>query len=163
MPPRSPHSRCPSPGHRPGDGDGAPISPAERGSLSIFAVIITLVVVVFFGAVVDFGHKLQARHDAYAAAQEAARAGAGQVDLYRAYAHGRYTVDRAHAVRAAHSHLRASGHTGSVTATGPRSIQVRVTITRPALFVHLIGIPTLTAHGTATADLTTEAEGPQQP
>ncbi|GLZ15874.1 hypothetical protein Acsp04_61090 [Actinomadura sp. NBRC 104425] len=137
--------------------------PRDQGSLSVFAVIITLVVVTLFGAVVDFGQKLQARHDAYATAQEAARAGAGQVDLDRAYAQGRFVVDRAHALRAAQNYLRASGHTGSVTTVGPRSIQVRVTITKPALFLPLIGIPSVSASGVATAELTTGVEGPQQP
>ena len=137
--------------------------PRDQGSLNVFAVIITLVVVTLFGAVVDFGQKLQARHDAYATAQEAARAGAGQVDLDHAYAQGRFVVDRADALRAAQNYLRASGHTGSVTAIGPRSIQVRVTITRAALFLHLIGIRTLSADGVAAADLTTGVEGPQQP
>ncbi|MFD0852438.1 hypothetical protein ACFQ07_09405, partial [Actinomadura adrarensis] len=65
--------------------------------------------------------------------------------------------------RAARDHLRASGRTGSVTPLGPRSIQVRVTITHPSLFLHVIGIPTLTAEGAATAELATEPEGPQQP
>ncbi|WP_395107564.1 TadE/TadG family type IV pilus assembly protein [Actinomadura sp. SCN-SB] len=135
----------------------------DQGSLNVFAVVITLVVVIFFGAIVDFGQKLQARHDAYAIAQEAARAGAGQVDLDHAYAEGRFVVDHARSVRAAQSHLRASGQTGSVTVIGPRSIRVRVTITKPALFLSLIGIPTLTVNGVATADLVTGAEGPQQP
>ncbi|MFI0354253.1 pilus assembly protein TadG-related protein [Actinomadura sp. 9N407] len=129
----------------------------------MFAVIITLVVVVFFGAVVDFEQKLEARHDAHTTAQEAARAGAGQIDLDRAYTRGRFVVDRTKAVRAAHHHLQASGHTGSVTSVGARSIQVRVTVTKQALFLPLIGISTLHADATATADLTSGVEGPAQP
>ncbi|WP_329521857.1 pilus assembly protein TadG-related protein [Spirillospora sp. NBC_01491] len=129
----------------------------------MFAVIITLVVVVFFGAVVDFEQKLEARQDAGTAAQEAARAGAGQVDLDHAYARGGFTVDRAAAIRAARSYLRAAGYTGTVTPAGAQAIRVRVAITRPALFLPVIGISTLHADADATANLNTGVEGPHQP
>ena len=135
----------------------------DRGSVSIFAVIITLVVVVFFGAVVDFEQKLEARQDANTIAQEAARAGAGRVDLDRAYSHGEFTVDRRAAIRAARDYLRTGGYTGTVTTSGTRTIRVQVTITRPALFLSVIGIETLRAEAIATADLTTGVQGPHQP
>ncbi|GAA2456003.1 hypothetical protein GCM10010191_89140 [Actinomadura vinacea] len=131
--------------------------------MSVFAVIITLVVVVFFGAVVDFEQKLEARHDAHTTAQEAARAGAGHIDLDHAYGHGRFVVGRQAAQRAAEQYLRAGGHAGSVTPVGTRSIRVRVTVTRPALFLPLIGISTLRADAVAVADLTYGVEGPSQP
>ncbi len=136
---------------------------SDAGSVSIFAVILTLVVVVFFGAVVDFEQKLEARQDANTVAQEAARAGAGRVDLNRAYSDGEFTVDRHAAIRAARDYLRAGGYTGTVTASGARAIHVHVTITRPALFLPVIGISHLRADGTATANLTTGVRGPAQP
>ncbi|MGI5206163.1 TadE/TadG family type IV pilus assembly protein [Spirillospora sp. CA-108201] len=142
---------------------GALHQQAERGSVSVFAVIITLVVLVFFGAVVDFEQVLEARQDANTIAQEAARAGAGRVDQNRAYAHGQYVVDRESAIRAARSYLRASHHTGTVTTAGRRTIRVHVSITRPAQFLSLIGISVLQADGTAIANLTTGVEGSQQP
>ena len=135
----------------------------DNGSVSIFAVILTLVVVVFFGAVVDFERKLEARQDANTAAQEAARAGAGRVNLDRAYTDGKFAVDHRAAIRAARDHLRAGGYTGTVTASGPGTISVRVTITRPALFLPVIGIAHLRADGAATANLTTGVQGPDQP
>ncbi|MFI0412368.1 pilus assembly protein TadG-related protein [Actinomadura sp. 3N508] len=136
---------------------------SERGSVSIFAVIITLVVVVFFGAVVDFEQVLEARQDANTAAQEAARAGAGQVDQNRAYTRGQFVVDRESAIRAARSYLRASGYEGTVTTAGRRTIRVHVSTTRPARFLSVIGISVLHAEGAATANLTTGVEGAQQP
>ncbi|MGH8878280.1 MAG: pilus assembly protein TadG-related protein, partial [Stackebrandtia sp.] len=108
--------------------------------MSIFAIVITLVVVVFFGAVVDFEQKLQARHDAGTIAQEAARAGTGKIDLDHAYTQGHLVVDRPAALHAARNFLQASGHNGTVTPSGPDSIRVHVTITRPAMFLPLIGI-----------------------
>lgn len=141
----------------------SPARCADGGSVSIFAVILTLIVVVFFGAVVDFERKLEARQDAATAAQEAARAGAGHVDLDRAYGQGEFTVDRRAAIRAARAYLQAGGYTGTVTASGPRSIDVHVTITRPALFLPVIGITHLRADAVATANLITGVRGPDQP
>jgi Flp pilus assembly protein TadG len=132
----------------------------DRGALSIFTVIITLVVVVFFGAIVDFEQKLEARHDANIAAEEAARAGAGQVDRDRAYAQGgTFTVDRQAAIGAAQEYLRTGGYTGSVTPLGARRIRVRVTITRPAIFLGVIGVSTLRVDAAAVADLATGVAG----
>ncbi|WP_301174598.1 pilus assembly protein TadG-related protein [Actinomadura geliboluensis] len=131
--------------------------------MSVFAVIITLVVVVFFGAVVDFEQVLEARQDANTVAQEAARAGAGRVDRNRAYARGQFVVDRESALRAARSYLRSSGYRGTVTVAGRRAIHVHVSTTRPARFLSVIGISVLHAEGAATANLTTGVEGPSQP
>nr|WP_241755928.1 pilus assembly protein TadG-related protein [Actinomadura sp. RB99] len=135
----------------------------DRGSVSVFAVIITLVVVVFFGAVVDFEQVLEARQDANTAAQEAARAGAGRVDRDRAYDRGQFLVNRESAIQAARYYLRTSGYTGTVTRAGSRAIRVHVSVTRPARFLSLIGISALHADAAATANLTTGVEGPQQP
>ncbi|WP_433476557.1 pilus assembly protein TadG-related protein [Spirillospora sp. CA-142024] len=137
--------------------------PPDEGSISVFAVIITLVVVVFFGAVVDFEQALEARQDANTIAQEAARAGAGHIDLNRAYTAGRFTVDRATALRAAQEYLRNGGYNGTVTPSGAHAIGVHVSITRPALFLPVIGIATLHADASAVANLTTGVEGPSRP
>ncbi|MFI0411851.1 pilus assembly protein TadG-related protein [Actinomadura sp. 3N508] len=131
--------------------------------MSIFAIITTLVVLVFFGAVVDFGQKLQARQEATTAAQEAARAGAGRVDLDRAYTRGEFVVDRSSAVHAVRAYLRSSGYTGTVTASGTHAIRVHVTIIRPAIFLPIIGVTRLRADAIATANLTTGVQGPHQP
>jgi Flp pilus assembly protein TadG len=134
----------------------------DRGALSIFTAIIAMTVVIFLGGVVDFEQKLEARHDANILAQEAARAGAGQVNLDRFYTRGQFTIDRAAAIRASTAYLQASGHTGTVTPAGTRSIRVSVVIERPAIFLPLIGISNLRVRGAATADLVAGVEGPTQ-
>jgi Flp pilus assembly protein TadG len=134
--------------------------PGDQGSLSIFAVIITLVVVTFFGAAVDFSVKLQARHDASIAAEEAARAGATQVDRDRAYAHGgQFVIDQAAAIHAAEQYLRSGGYEGSVSAAGTTAIRVRVTLSKPTIFLAAIGIRHLNVEASAIADLTSGVEG----
>jgi Flp pilus assembly protein TadG len=132
----------------------------DRGALSIFTMIITLVVVVFFGAIVDFEQKLEARHDANIAAEEAARAGASQIDTGQAYAHGgTFVIDRQAAIRAAQNYLRTGGYLGSVTLLDDRHISVRVRISRRAIFLPLIGINTLDVQASTVADLVTGVEG----
>ncbi|WP_272499326.1 pilus assembly protein TadG-related protein [Actinomadura litoris] len=135
----------------------------ERGSVSVFAVIITVVVVVFFGAVVDFEQALEARQDANTVAQEAARAAAGRVDLDRAYATGDLIVDRQSAISSARAYLNAGGYRGDVTAAGSHTIRVHVTLTRPAVFLPVIGITRLHADAVATATLITGVRGPHRP
>lgn len=132
----------------------------DRGSLSIFTVIITLVTVSFFGAVVDFSRKLQARHDASIAAEEAARAGATQVDRDRAYAHGgQFVIDQGAAIRAAEQYLRSGGYDGSVSTAGPTAIRVQVTLSKPTIFLSVIGVRHLAVEASAVADLTSGVEG----
>ncbi|WP_169809347.1 pilus assembly protein TadG-related protein [Actinomadura chibensis] len=136
---------------------------SDGGSVSVLAVILTVVVVMFFGAVVDFEQKLEVRQDANAAAQEAARAGAGRVDLDRAYARGEFVMDGQSAIQAARAYLRSGRYTGTVTASGTHAIRVRVSIDRPSLFLQVIGIASLHADATATANLTTGVRGARQP
>ncbi len=135
----------------------------DQGALSILTVIITLVVAVFFGAIIDFEQKLEARHDANIAAEEAARAGTGQIDTGRAYAHsGALVIDRQTAIHAAERYLRTGGYTGTVTALDDRHISVRVRISRRAIFLPLIGIDTLNVQASSVADLVTGVEGPDR-
>jgi hypothetical protein len=143
----------------------APSQDRDRGALSVFIAITTLVAVLFLGAVVDFEQKLRALHDANIAAEEAARAGAGCIDRDRAYAGGGLVIDRRAAVYAVENYLHSGGYIGSVTAISDHSIRVHVTTSTPAVFLTVIGITTLHADASATADLTlsTEQEGSPQP
>lgn len=62
-------------------------------------------------------------------------------------------VDPAAAAAAARAYLAGSGHPGTVTVTGDRTIQVTVTVTEPAVFTAIIGISQVSATQTATANL----------
>jgi len=127
---------------------------ADDGTLTLFTAITVIGLLVALGFIVDAGQKLQAAEQAQAIAEEAARAGAGQVNQSAAYAHGgTFTVDPAAAVAAARAYLAGSGYPGAVTVTGDRTIQVTVTVTRPAAFTAIIGISQVSATQTATANL----------
>jgi Flp pilus assembly protein TadG len=136
--------------------------PSDRGTLTLFTAIVAIGLLAALGFVVDAGEKLQAGAQARAIAEEAARAGAGQVNRSAAYATGgTFTTDPAQAVAAADAYLSHSGHTGSVIVTGNQTIQVTVTVTEPAVFTTIIGISHLSATETATASLVQGITGPQ--
>ncbi|MDF5759053.1 pilus assembly protein TadG-related protein [Spongiactinospora sp. TRM90649] len=123
----------------------------ERGSITAFAVVIALALLVCAGLVVDGGAKIQAHREAHATAEEAARAGAGQIDVRRAYADGRVEVDGATALSAARAYLSSGGHSGRVTLSGGQAVQVTVTVSRPTRLLSLIGIASVTTTASATA------------
>lgn len=132
----------------------------ERGSITLLAVVLAFICLALVGMVLDGGAKLRAGREAADVAQEAARAGAGQIDRDRAYAHGTFTIDRAAAIRAAQNYLTAAGHTGTVTPLSPTKIEVSVTVSKPTTMLSLIGIGSMTVTSSATADLLTGVNGP---
>jgi len=128
--------------------------------VTLFVIIFVLAVLLLTGMVVDFGAKLQAGRQAAHVAEEAARAGAGRIDTDRAYSTGQFVIDPKAAAQAARAHLAASGHEGTVTPMGRRSMRVSVHISKPTLLLSLIGISEVSVTRSATADLVTGVEGP---
>lgn len=132
----------------------------DRGALSLMIVVLFVALVALAGIVVDGGAKLDADENAYALAQEAARAGANSVDTSTAYRSGSFVVNPGQAQEAASSYLSAAGqHDFSVRAVGRREIWVSVTITEPTTFLAIIGIGHFTCTGKATATLVTGVTG----
>jgi Flp pilus assembly protein TadG len=138
-----------------GSGDG------DRGSLTLFLVVLFAGLLALAGIVVDGGGKLAAAENAASFAQEAARAGAGIVSQSTAYANGSFVVDDGQAVTVAQQFLTTVQQQGTVTANG-NSIEVTVTITKPTKVLSLIGIKSYTVTGQATATLQSGVTGPGQ-
>ncbi|MEV5576601.1 Tad domain-containing protein [Spirillospora sp. NPDC052269] len=134
----------------------------DQGSITPYALIFIVILTMFIGLAVDGGAKLRAGWEAVGVAEQAARAGAGQIDRSAAYAGKRLVVDRGAATRAAQSYLSATGHRGNVSVTGPRTLQVRVTVTKPTWMLSVVGISSVTQTAAATADLATGVEGEQR-
>jgi len=129
----------------PSEGDG------ERGSLTLMLAVLMVALLALAGLVIDGGRKLNEAENAYAIAQEAARAGAGRVNTSVAYGSGVFRVDQAQAIAAARNYLASAGHPGSVSAVGADRIRVSVTITERTGVLSLIGIDSMTSTGTAVA------------
>jgi Flp pilus assembly protein TadG len=134
--------------------DEGPAEESERGSLTLMLAVLFVALIAMAGIVVDGGAKLDAAQNATAAAQEAARAGAGMVDRASAYTSGRFVVNQSEALAAARQYLTAAGYDDVVVSpSGPYSIRILVTVTKPTKVLSVIGIDTITATGTATATL----------
>jgi hypothetical protein len=101
------------------------------------------------GLVVDGAGQLRAAGRADRLAAEAARAAVQAADT-RGPA---LTLDQPAAARAARAYLAAAGVTGTVTTTGPRTVQVTVTVPGHYLILGLVGAADYTATGQAAATL----------
>ena len=132
----------------------------ERGSITLMLLVLSLALIALAGIVIDGGTKLDQAENANAIAQEAARAGAGNVNQANAYASGSFTVDQAQAIAAAQQYLASAGYRGTVSAPTPDTIEVTVTVTSPTRVLSIIGIDSMTSTGSATASLVTGVTGP---
>jgi Flp pilus assembly protein TadG len=122
----------------------------DRGSGSVWAIGIVAVVALLAGAVLDGGNAMAARVQTLDIAQQAARAGANQLDLGALRNQGVVRLDPGAAQAAAQAFLREAGATGTATAT---IAQVSVTVTRsqPTLVLQAIGVDSIGMTATATA------------
>ncbi len=131
----------------------------DSGSLTLMLAVLMVALLAFAGLVIDGGRKLDATEKAYAIAQEAARAGAGQVNTSVAYRSGAYRVDLPQAIAAARAYLASAGYSGSVTGAG-NQIRVSVRVAEPTTVLSLIGIDSFSSTGSAVASLVTGVTGP---
>jgi Flp pilus assembly protein TadG len=140
--------------------DGA-IADSERGALTLMLAIMFISLLAMAGIVIDGGTKLDAAQNAAAAAQEAARAGAGMVNRNKAYSSGSFSVATGQALAAARQYLATAGvQSSTVASVPPDSIRVTVTVSEPTKVLSIIGIDSMTSSGTATASLVTGVTGP---
>ncbi|MFE3452484.1 pilus assembly protein TadG-related protein [Nonomuraea sp. NPDC059194] len=134
----------------------------DQGSITAYTIILITALLLFVGLAVDGGAKLRAGWEAVGVAEEAARAGAGQIDREAIYRGGQAVVDRGAAVRAARRYLSSSGHSGTAGIAGPQSIRVSVTVTKRTWLLSMVGLSSVSMTATATADLVTGVEGPNR-
>lgn len=122
----------------------------EDGQATAFAVVMVGALLLFAGMVLDGGLALAAKVRAIAEAQEAARAGAQQIDLavYRDTGTVVLVPDRAGA--AARAYLAAASAEGTVTVSGDQ-VSVRVRRAQPAQLLSLVGVRGFDVEGAATA------------
>jgi len=133
----------------------------ERGSLTLMLVTMSVALLALAGLVLDGGAKLNAASTAAAVAEEAARAGAGQVSRPTAYSSGSFVVSAAQARSAARQYLNAAGYRNyDVQVLPPRTIRVTVTVVQPTKILSLIGIVSFSVSESATATLVAGVTGP---
>lgn len=132
----------------------------QSGRVTAFVIIMVTAILLFAGLVLDGGLALAAKVRAVGEAQEAARAGAQEIDLAAYRATGTLRLVPQQASAAARSYLAAAGHSGSVSVAG-NTVNVTVTISQPTELLGLIGIGSITVTGSGQAQPQRGIDGPE--
>ena len=127
----------------------------DEGSATGWAIGVMLVGLLLVALVFDGANAITARVHALDVAQQAARAGADQIDLATLRTTGEFRLDPVAAEAAAHQFLVQAGVTGSATATADQ-VTVTVTLTEAAVLLAAIGINTYTVSAQRTAEPATD-------
>ena len=121
----------------------------EHGSISLWLITSSFVMMVLVGLAVDLGGQVHAEQRAHDVAAQAARTGGQQVQGGPAIQGHRLAVDAAAARAAAEDYLAATNVEGSVTITGGDTITVQVTDTYSPLFLGFLRDLTVTGEASA--------------
>jgi Flp pilus assembly protein TadG len=121
----------------------------ERGSVSLWMLLATFVMMVLIGLAVDLGGQVHAKQRAQDIAAQAARAGGQEVQAAPAIEGRHLHVDAAAARAAARDYLAAAGVEGTVTITGGDTITVNVTDSYAPRFLSFVGDLTVTGEASA--------------
>lgn len=122
----------------------------EDGRVTAFVVIVVTAVLAFGGLVLDGGLALAAKVRAIGEAQEAARAGAQEIDLAAYRADGTLRLAPQQASAAARAYLASAGRSGTVSVAG-NTVNVTITISQPTQLLGLVGVGSITVSGTGQA------------
>ena len=131
----------------------------QDGSLSILVVRLATALLMVAGLLYDGGQILTARREAFAVADNAARAGAQALDVSTLRSSGTTRLDPVAASQAVRSYLDRVGHAGTVTVDGDR-VEVVVPITVDMHLLSAVGLSTRTVTGTGQARSVRGITGP---
>lgn len=126
----------------------------ERGSVSPMLLVFIPMLMLVVGLVVDGAGKIQANDQAQMIASGASRAAANAL-ASQVIVNGSLVLDTRTARQTATDYVQAAGMTGTVDVVGGR-IVVNVQTEYATKFISVIGINTLPAEATATAELITQ-------
>jgi Flp pilus assembly protein TadG len=121
----------------------------EAGSLTAFVAVLCFSLFVLIGLVVDAGRAISARSIAMADAQQAARAGAGQLSL-GALRSGLVAVDPATAIQVSDAYLASVGQPGTTSVVG-QTVTVHIETVEPTVILGIVGIDRIGISVTASA------------
>jgi hypothetical protein len=123
---------------------------ADEGRVTAFVVVLTIGILALAGLTLDGGLALSAKVKANGQAEAAARAGAQAIDLAAYRSTGTLQLVPVQAVADAQSYLATVGASGTVTISGD-SVTVTVTASQTTQLLGMVGISSLTVHGTGSA------------
>ena len=114
----------------------------EAGSLSVLMPLLAVLALIVIGFGFDGANVLTAKRRGINVAEQAARAGAGQLDLAAIRAGDAYRIDPSKARRAAQQYLAQAGYAGQVRLGRDRigdRVDVSVTWSQRGLFTSFVG------------------------
>lgn len=133
----------------------------ERGSLTLFAMVLILGLLAMTGLVVDGGAKLTAQRRADHEAEQAARAGAQALDPVALRGGQPATLNPRASRAAALAYLQAAGYPDATVTVNAGSIEVHLSLSQPTVVLGLLGIRTLRVDGAGRARLLTGVHSEQ--
>jgi len=132
----------------------------ERGAVvTVWVALLMTVLIAVVGITVDLTGQVNAQQRAFDLAQQAGRAAANQTRVGLAMEGRPPEIDPGAAQQAAASYLSAAGVSGTVTITGPITLEVHVTTNYQPTFLGALGIGAKTVSGDASVDLTRVVNG----
>ncbi len=123
---------------------------SERGSVLITGLLLTLALLMVLGAAVDIGHAFIVRRDLASLADNAALAGAQQLDQ-QAIHQGQLALDPQQAQAAALSTLSGEPSIQAQAEATAADVHVQVTRRFPTILLRLVGLSDLTVSAQANA------------
>lgn len=123
----------------------------ETGNVTLYLIVTVVALMLAIGLVVDGSGKIQAGDQANQIAAAAARAAANALNG-DAVDNGGLGLNATLAQNTAMGVINASGVQGTASVSG-NTVNVTVEIDYPTVFLNMIGINTLTGHGTSSARL----------
>ena len=131
----------------------------QRGSVTVWGVLIALVLVAVIGITVDLTGQVNAQQRAHDLAQQAGRTAANQIQASQVMRGQSPQIDTSAARTAALAYLHAAGVYGSVQITGPTTLTVHVTLAYQPIFLGTVGVGPKTVSGDATIQLSRVVNG----
>lgn len=122
---------------------------SEDGQFLAMTVVFMTMFLALTGLVSDGGRYLDARGAAAAEAQQAARAGAGALDVGQLHA-GTVALDPATAVTAAENYMEAAGQPGTAWVVG-NTVYAQISYRQPTQLLGIIGVGSLQISVTQSA------------
>jgi hypothetical protein len=127
----------------------SPPSTNQDASISAFVILLMLAVFALMGLVVDGGSALSAQQAASDEAEQAARAGAGQLSI-NALRSGVVQLNQPKAISRAEQFTEEAGHPGTATVSSG-TVTVRIEYQMPTVILGIIHIPFIKISATASA------------
>jgi Flp pilus assembly protein TadG len=135
---------------------------SERGSVTVWMVLMVVALTLIVGIAVDLTGQLAAKRVAGDVAAEAARAAGEQVDQSAYLGGGSVEVKAAAAKQAALAYVKAAGLQGTVQIEGGSVLVVDTTAQYKPVFLSALGVGTLQVTGSARTRVVRVQEGSER-